>query len=308
VSQTQPEITLVICTKNRRESLLQTLETAAVQQCAVSWEVLVIDNAGTDGTPAVVAQRAATFPVPLRVLREERPGRSYALNRAIESARGEILIFTDDDVALRPNFIARHAAAYADTRVDGAGGRILPHMPDNTPAWMRELCENRNGGIAGRYDWGDEPRAIESGSEVHLPYGGNMSIRREVARRLNGFRTDLGWGRRLIPGEEIDLFERARSTGARILYLPDAVVLHRFQAAKATLEYFLQYEAGCARSVVLMSTIAPVRRLRWIARSLLDFVYFTAISIFHPQDPALRLETLRLRARAQGHLAQLLHL
>jgi glycosyltransferase involved in cell wall biosynthesis len=308
VPTTQTEITLIICSFDRRESLLETLDTVAKQHCTTPWEVLVVDNNGTDGSAVAVSERAATFPVPLRVLREERQGRSYALNRAIESARGEILIFTDDDVSLRPGFVAGHAAVYSDARIGGAGGRILPVMPENTPGWMRELCENRSGGPAGRYDWGSEMRAIEEGGEIHLPYGANMSLRREIAANLGGFRTDLGWGTQLVPGEEIDMFERIRRAGSKVVYQPDAVVEHRFQPAKASLEYFLQFEAGCARSVVLTSAIAPVRRLRWIARSLLDFLYYSVKSTLGSQDIALRVENLRLRARARGSLAQLLHL
>jgi len=80
------------------------------------------------------------------------------------------------------------------------------------------------------------------------------------------------------------------------------------QAAKATLEYLLQFEAGCARSVVLTASIPRMRRLRWTLSALRDFAYYTAVSVLRAQDPVLRLETLRLRARARGHLAQLLHL
>jgi len=307
-SMDKPRITLVICTYNRRESLLDTLETVAAQRCDVPWEVLVVDNNSDDGTTAAVSERAVRFPVPLRVLREERQGRSYALNRAIDSARGEILVFTDDDVALRTGFIATHASAYRDSGVGGAGGRILPVMPPGTAPWLRELCETRNGGMAGRYDWGDDVRAIEAGSSMHLPYGANMSVRREIAVELGGFRTDLGWGAKLVPGEETDLFERLRAGGRAVLYVPGAVVEHRVQAAKATLEYLLQFEAGCARSVVLTASIPRMRRLRWTLSALRDFAYYTAVSVLRAQDPVLRLETLRLRARARGHLAQLLHL
>jgi len=305
---TRPEITLVICSYNRRESLLETLETVAQQRCDVAWEVLVIDNNSDDGTTAAVSTRSLTFPVPLRVLREERQGRSHALNRAIDSARGGILIFTDDDVALRPNFVASHAAVYAEAGVGGAGGRILPIMPPDTAPWLRDLCENRNGGMAGRYDWGDVIRVIEAGGPVHLPYGANMSLRRALAIELGGFRTDLGWGEQLVPGEEIDLFERIRASGHAIVYQPDAAVEHRVQAAKANLEYLLKFEAGCARSVVLMSAIEPIRRLRWTLSALRDFVYYSVAAMRPHRGEDDRVEMLRLQARARGCLAELLHL
>ena len=300
-----PGITLVICTYNRRESLSETLDTVADQQFGLPWEVLVVDNNSADGTSAMVSERAASFPVSLRVEREERQGRSYALNRAIESARGSILVFTDDDVNLRPGFIAAHAGLYADPEVGGGGGRILPIMPDSAPAWMLEMAE-RSGGLAGRYDFGDARREIDREGSMFLPFGANMSLRRELARELGGFRVDLGWGKTLVPGEEQDLFERVRKKGVRIMYQPEAVVEHRFQSSKATLEYYLQYEAGYGRSLVLKSELVPLRRLRWTCREALNLLSYSLKAALGPQEMPARVELLRERARARGKLAQLL--
>jgi glycosyltransferase involved in cell wall biosynthesis len=236
--------TLVICTYDRRASLGETLDSVATQRSEELWDVLVVDNNSSDGTAEYVERRAKDFPVRLHVIREERQGRSFALNRAIDSSRSEILIFTDDDVTLRPGFVAAHCGAYRDGEVMGAGGRILPIMPDNTPAWMRPMAEGANGGLAGRYDWGDDPRAVAADGNIHLPYGANMSLRRRTARDVGGFRTDLGWGKTFVPGEENELFQRVLGAGGKVVYRPDAVALHRFQPEKATLEYFLRYELG----------------------------------------------------------------
>jgi len=63
-SMDKPRITLVICTYNRRESLLDTLETVAAQRCDVPWEVLVVDKNSDDGTPAAVSERALIIRAP----------------------------------------------------------------------------------------------------------------------------------------------------------------------------------------------------------------------------------------------------
>lgn len=301
-----PEITLAICTYNRRESLSETLDTVADQQFDPPWEVLVVDNHGTDGTSAMVSERASSFPVPLRVEREERQGRSYALNHAVESARGGVLVFTDDDVNLKPGFIAAHAALYEDPEVGGGGGRILPIMPENTPPWMLEMAERRSGGLTGRYDFGDESREIDREAGMFFPFGANMSIRREVARELGGFRVDLGWGKTLVPGEEEDLFQRVWKKGLRVVYQPEAVVEHRFQSSKATLAYFLQYEAGYGRSLVLKSEVAPLRRARWTCREVVNLISYSLKAAIGPREMSVRVELLRERARSRGKLAQLL--
>ncbi len=300
------KITLTICTYNRRESLSETLDTVAGQQCGFPWEVLVVDNNSTDGTFTMVTERAPSFPVSLRVEREERRGRSYALNHAIEAARGSVLVFTDDDVNLRPGFIAAHAGLYTDSEVGGGGGRIIPVMPENTPPWMLEMVERRSGGLAGRYDFGDARREIDPEGGMLFPFGANMSIRREVAEELGGFRVDLGWGKTLVPGEERDLFERVRRKSLRIMYRPEAVVEHRFQSSKATLEYFLQYEAGYGRSLVLKSEVAPMRRARWTCREAVNLLFYSVKAAIGPREMSVRVELLWERARARGKLAQLL--
>jgi len=306
MSDTRVEITLVICTRNRQGSLSETLDTVAAQDAARVWEVLVVDNASTDGTSELVGERARSFPVPLRVVREERLGRSFALNHAIEAARGDVLIFTDDDVNLRPGFVDAHAALYADPGVVGGGGRIVPIMPPNAPPWLLEMAEGRSGGISGRYDFGDALREIDLDAGMMLPFGANMSLRREVARELGGFRTDLGWGRTFVPGEESDLFEKIRARGARIVYQPDAVVEHRLQPSKATLAYFLKFEAGHGRALVLMSDLTFARRLRRVLRETWNLLVYSLKSVFGPRETSVRLYNLKQRARARGKLAQLL--
>jgi glycosyltransferase involved in cell wall biosynthesis len=308
MSDASVDVTLVICTYNRRDSLSQTLDTVAEQRCGVPWEVLIVDNGSDDDTLEMLAERARNFPAELRAERESKRGRSFALNRAIGAARGRILVFTDDDVNLRPGFLEAHAEIYADPAVAGGGGRILPIMPENTPGWLTEMLGERSGGLAGRYDYGGTARDIEPESNMPLPFGANISLRASIARELGGFRTDLGWGKTLIPGEENELFERIRATGARIVYQPKAAVEHRLQPSKVTLDYFLQYEAGYGRSVVLMAEVGPIRRLRWACRSLLDLLRYGARAAFGPRDMSIRAENLRQRARARGSLAQLLGL
>jgi GT2 family glycosyltransferase len=141
---------------------------------------------------------------------------------------------------------------------------------------------------------------------MFFPFGANMSIRKDVARELGGFRVDLGWGKTLVPGEEEDFFERIRKKSLRIVYQPEAVVEHRFQSSKATLRYFLQYEAGYGRSLVLKSEVAPMRRARWMCREAVNLLFYSVKAVIGPREMSVRIELSRERARARGKLAQLL--
>jgi hypothetical protein len=77
-------------------------------------------------------------------------------------------------------------------------------------------------------------------------------------------------------------------------------------APKATLEYFLQYEAGYGRSLVLKSQIAPLRRVRWMCREAVNLLFYSVKAAIGPRKMSVRIELLRERARSRGKLAQLL--
>src|SRR3954471_4782626 len=103
------KVTVAIPTYNRADFLRQTLAGIAAQQFPREhFEVLVIDNNSTDHTAAVVAEFANERPAP-RYLREEKQGLDHARNRALAEARGEIVVFGDDDILVKPDWLAQMA-------------------------------------------------------------------------------------------------------------------------------------------------------------------------------------------------------
>src|SRR5688572_22525521 len=90
---------IIICTCHRAESLRRTLQSLADVDVppGLSGEVIVVDNASPDHTSDVV-RRAVLPRLSLRYLPEGQKGKAYALNAGIAAARGDILLFTDDDV------------------------------------------------------------------------------------------------------------------------------------------------------------------------------------------------------------------
>src|SRR5687767_5133826 len=97
--------TVLICTYNRAAWLGKSLESLAQQRSPRNWDVLVVDNNSTDDTRLVVESAAGRFPVPLRYLFEPRQGKSHALNLGLAHTGADVVIFTDDDVALERGWI-----------------------------------------------------------------------------------------------------------------------------------------------------------------------------------------------------------
>ena len=102
-------VSVVICTWNRAGLLDQTL--ARMRELHVpaglAWELLVVNNNCTDDTDAVAARHRGHLP--LRPVREPTPGLSNARNKGLAEARGELILWTDDDVRVDPGWLAAAA-------------------------------------------------------------------------------------------------------------------------------------------------------------------------------------------------------
>jgi glycosyltransferase involved in cell wall biosynthesis len=243
------DISVIVCTRDRAESLAETLDSLAAQVLpqSVAWEVLVVDNASGDRTGAVAQEFANRHPGRFRYVHEARPGKSFALNAGVEASRGEILAFTDDDVNADPAWLQRLTDRLASGDWSGAGGRVAPAWDGAPPRWLPNQGEYPLAPLA-LFDLGSEP-----GELTESPYGVNMAYRRAVFERHGGFRTDLG----PRPGsdgpqknEDTEFGRRLLGAGERFCYEPAAVVYHRVASNRLRKGYFLAWWLDKARSDV----------------------------------------------------------
>ena len=107
-------VSVIVPTWNRREVLQKALEGLAAQTEAPPFEVLVIENGS-----AVTESLRSLFPRFHFLQRGER-GVCAARNLGLREARGELLIFLDDDVIPAPHFVAAHRDAH-----HGSAGRVV---------------------------------------------------------------------------------------------------------------------------------------------------------------------------------------
>ena len=130
---------IIVCTYNRADSLRHTLKCLAALQSpdGVDWEVIVVDNNSNDHTRQVVKEFSSVFPR-LRYEYEEQQGLSYARNHGIKSAKGDILLFTDDDVCPEPEWLATIMTSMSRYACDACGGYIAPTWEAPPPSWLTE--------------------------------------------------------------------------------------------------------------------------------------------------------------------------
>lgn len=276
-------LSLIIATFNRSEQLLTTLHSVAAQSGkAEVWECIVVDNNSSDDTAEAVAKFIASHPtLNIHYCFEPQQGLSHARNRGIVESKGDIIAFVDDDERIVPNFIEAYIQlfdSYADAMA--AGGKIIAEYPTGRPQWMSHYTERP---IANPMDFGDYITPFPKG---RIPGGGNMAIRREVFDKIGMFDTSLGrTGKRLIGGEESDLFERMQQSGMKCYYVPRAVMYHIIPAEKLTEEYF---ERLCYNTGVSQLTRAKLHNrtmrlyifeiVKWCATLLLALIHRPAAS------------------------------
>jgi GT2 family glycosyltransferase len=218
-------VSLVIATKSRPEPLRAAID-SAIADLPAAGEIIVVDGDPDRSAEAVVAATEHARAREAIHYLASSPGLPAQRNRGIDLARGEVVVFLDDDCVVLPGMFERLLAAYTDPAVVGATGRILNPAEHRigSPTGSRLRWLVLGGGKQGTMtSFGfrrplldtEHPRAMQ-----YMP-GSLMSARRASASTVR-FDENLG-GYAL--GEDDDFSYRLSRTG-RIMYVPDAVVRH----------------------------------------------------------------------------------
>jgi glycosyltransferase involved in cell wall biosynthesis len=242
------DISIIICTRDRADSLARTLDSLAKMTVPTSltWEVVIVDNGSSDHTADVVRDCTARLPIG-RVV-EERPGLSNARNAGVENAKGAYLIWTDDDVIVDAEWLAAYAAAFKNWP-DAAvfGGKATPILEPPTPKWCVQSMPLLADMLAVR-DFGDQPMALACERGV-IPFGLNYAIRTRE-QMLFKYDPNLGVAPGRIKGsEETSLITAIMATGAAGFWLPDAKVSHIIPSSRQTERYIARYYRGRGETV-----------------------------------------------------------
>jgi len=259
-----PDVTVVLCTYNRCQSLAKALESvaASILPESISWEVLVVDNNSTDRTCEVVDDFCRRYPGRFRYLFEPQQGKSHALNMGIREAKGDILAFVDDDVRVGFTWLHNLTATLHNGEWAGVGGRILADWPCDPPSWLPQ-----------REWFGMAPLvifdlALEAGPLTDPPFGANMAFHRRMFEKHGMFRTDLGPGsnKKLHTNDDSEFGRRLLEAGEHLRYEPSAVVYHEVPTRRLQREYFLTWWFNKGRADVCETSGAT--DTRWSIRGI----------------------------------------
>ncbi len=234
------KISAIICTHNRDRYLGLAIDSLLTQSLPASdFEIIVIDNASTDRTKAIVEARGLGANADrFHYIYESKLGLSTARNTGAQAAKAPIIAYLDDDAVASPQWLEELLTAYdQDEKLAIAGGKVTLIWIDGmtAPNWLSgELAGN-----LGSYDLGDQPQSITVPGQT--PRGLNYSLRQSFLQSVNGFDLNLGRvGKNLLSNEELHMTALALDHGWNVAYLPQALVAHHVAPERVNRNWFLQ--------------------------------------------------------------------
>lgn len=258
----QPKVSVILPTHNpHAERLRRTLEGLAAQTLPRwQWELLVIDNASYPPLRDDLA--ATTHPTKGRVVAEPNPGLTAARRRGVMEAKGELLVFVDDDNVLAPDYLAAVVEIFAsDPRLGATGGASIGEFERQPEPWQHEFL-----GLLAIRDLGTEVLRAEHLFSKALkrneyptcaPIGAGMAVRKaalarwlEVLAAPNSGRPSDRKGAELTSGGDNDIVMCVLTGGWAVAYHPPLRLTHLIPASRLETGYLERLNRGIACSWV----------------------------------------------------------
>ena len=215
-----PKLSIVIPTFNRASTLACTIDHIESQTVPCEdYEVIVVDNASTDDTRAVLEAKSQKH-FNLKFQFQPKPGAAATRNAGLRPALGNIVLFIDNDIVAEPDLVEKHLDYHAQSPRAAVIGTVITPWNDSVDPFLRYL---RHRGIY-------NPYTIASGPiDFSYYHTGNVSTPRSLLLEAGGFNEDFF----LYGMEDIELGYRLEKLGVRMIH---------GERARATHDYFPAYE------------------------------------------------------------------
>lgn len=198
------DISVVICTYNRCESLKSTLDSFLKQECdgTFDYEVIIVDNNSKDKTKNVVESYNQKFNSHLKYVFEQNQGLSYARNRGIKESKGKIIAFTDDDCIVERRWLLK--------------------------IWTKFKDNNDIDVILGNGFWENGKPIYEKGDmDILRGNGLNMSFRSQIFKEIALFDVFLGPGSMGCSADDTEFIYRLSKRNKKIVFCDEITIVHK---------------------------------------------------------------------------------
>lgn len=251
--KSEKKISIIICTYLRGVKLVDAIWSVIRQSMSKKeYEIIIVDNApftsGIRDQIEFFKRKYGEIDGFIRYLAAPQKGLSYARNAGMWNAKGEYLLFLDDDVLADYYLLEEIYSAFKyHNNVGVVGGQVILDIPFPKPDVLRKGWESL---------WSQfkisENRFREVTQQFEFPYGANYAVRRMAIWRVGGFRMCYGRvGKDFAGGEETALAFKMRQIGYSVGLQPNAKVLHRVDHDRFTEEH--------VRKTILAGTMTTYR-------------------------------------------------
>ncbi len=245
------------------------------------WEIIAVDNASTDQTANII--KSYQTKLPIRYLYEPIAGKNNALNLALSVIRGQLIVFTDDDVVPDRNWLFSINTC-AESHPDFAifGGAIKPLWPRQPEEWILQHVPL---GITYALTNENLPEGAISTSSV---WGPNMAIRRSVFDSGYRYNGNIGpdGSNNYVMGSESEFTKRLDQAGYKAWFCRNAIVQHIVREHQLNPDWIAKRAFRYGRSMFIQTATANVPcgflmlgMPPWMIRKLLEQYWFLAIAI-----------------------------
>ena len=271
-----PILSVVLCTYNNADSLALTLKQLSQQKLEYleEVEIIIVDNNSPDHTKDAFTEFATKCPLENHYLFESRQGLSHARNTGVENARGEYILFTDDDAEIPIHWLSAYLKNIKSYNPDCLYSRINIIWDKQQPWWF--LPEYNPSFV--RVDYGNQLLVV---NDVYREfYGKNFCIKKSTLLMLGGFDPALGRsGTKLVAGEETLLYRKMVAQNRHLIYFPDAAVGHRLKDREYLAENIKkQFVDGAYSAHYIAKTMARKKIAGRPLRALIDSIIALLIS------------------------------
>lgn len=213
----RPVFSIVVPTFRRRDTVVESVRALKDQTFPGEFETIVVVDGSDDGSAE--ALRSLELPFPLTIIEQGNEGAASARNRGAREAKGEFLLFLDDDMVADPELLVQHNASLR-SGADAVLGH-LPLHPDSPSNFLSKAVG----------EWADE-RARSLGEKKDALtlldlLTGQLSLRRELFESLGGFDIRFTQGGS-FGAEDTDFGWRLLEAGARVVFNPAAISHQRY--------------------------------------------------------------------------------
>jgi glycosyltransferase involved in cell wall biosynthesis len=225
-----PKFSVIIITRNRASFLPRVLESVINQDYEKEkYEIIVVDNNSSDSTTSIVERFKRRCPNRICYAFEPKIGMSNARNRGAETAKGEILLFIDDDAIASTNWLTNHGHLYQSfPDIVATGGKIELTFISKKPKWISEELLV----TLGYLDLSHKETII---SFPYHPFGVNFSVKKEQLIKLKGFRGELK-----SYNDEKAFFYKLYLNKYKVGYSPRALVYHQIPTSRLRKVFFIK--------------------------------------------------------------------